>query len=99
VHHLVLGVRDHFGLVEEQQDDRLLDRADRERLIIAVEDQYFTREGWRGGMKIVVFEVGRAVSAGDMSIIRALKMLESVRARTYLASMIVLMLVALSVVI
>jgi len=50
-------------------------------------------------MKIVVFEVGRAVSAGDMSIIRALKMLESVRARTYLASMIVLMLVALSVVI
>jgi hypothetical protein len=50
-------------------------------------------------MEIVVFEVGMAVvGAGNMAIVRALQMLESVRARTSLASMIVLMLVALSVV-
>lgn len=50
-------------------------------------------------MEVVIFKVGMAVdSPGDMAIVRALQMLESVRARTPFASMVVLMLVALSVI-
>ena len=94
---LAFGVRDHLGLAEEKQDDRLLDRADRERLIVAVQDQDFAGKGWRGGMEIVVIEVGVAVT-GNVAVVRALKMVESVRARTPLTSMVMLMLVVFSVI-
>ena len=92
MHHLVLGIRDHFGLAKEQEDDRLLHAADREWLVVTVKDKDFTRKGWAGGVEIVVVEVGMS----EMAIIGALQMLESGRARSGLPSMIMLVLVALS---
>lgn len=93
MHHFVLGIRDHFGFAKKEENDRLLDAADRKRLIIAVEDQNFAGKGWAGGIEIVVVEVGMCC---EMAIIGALKMLESVSARGGLPSMIMLVLMALS---
>jgi hypothetical protein len=73
MHHFILGIGDHLGLAEKQKNDRLLNAADRERLVVAVQDKDFAGKGWTGGMEIVVVEVGMS----KMAIISALQMFES----------------------
>ena len=57
-----------LGFIEIEQHDRLFDTANGKRLVVAVQDQYFTAQCRMGGIKIVIVEVvvgkARRMSAG-----------------------------------